>query len=100
MPQTNLTPDEMVHSLNGYDEIAIGKHFDAEIMALKKRPLTFLRALVFIDQRRKGLTDPEAKDAALLLTLSEVHDYFAEDEAEPNPEEPVTEEGKGGSPPE
>jgi hypothetical protein len=99
MAKSTFTPDEMFESLTGFDEIAISKHFDADVSVLRDRPFTFMRALVFIDQRRTGLSDPEAKEAALGLTLREVDDYFAEDQDEPNPEDPITPEGKGDSPP-
>lgn len=94
MPQTHLTADEMFESLNGYDEIAVARHFDAEISALRKRPFVFMRALVFVHHRREGLADHDAKDAALNLTLRDLDDYFAEAVEEINDEEPETEPGK------
>lgn len=93
MATCDLTPEEMFESFTGFDEIAVAKAFDADVTALRKKPLTFMRALVFVDQRRAGLNDQEAHHAALSLTLRQVDDYFTED-TEPMPEDPVTVEGK------
>jgi hypothetical protein len=68
--QTNDTPtkmsaDEVLGTLTGYDEIAIAKKFGAEVLDLMEtRPLTGLRALVYI-QKRRELTTPHTKQAAV-----------------------------------
>jgi hypothetical protein len=94
-----VTVSEMIESLNGFEEIAITKAFDSDIFTLlNTAPTTAGRALVFIDRKRRGETDKEAKNAALTLTLKEVDEAFAEDEDEVFEEEPDTEQGKDDSP--
>jgi hypothetical protein len=97
--ETELTAEDYVKSLTGFDEIAIARAFDgADMSALSKRPSTLLRACVFVDQRRKGLRDPEAYQAALTLTLDELEQYFPDAEDEVMPEEPVTAQGEDDAP--
>lgn len=93
-----MSADDFFGTLNGFDEIAIARAFDAEIDTLRKRPFTFLRALVFIDQRRRGKTDAEAKTAALEVTMSDLGDYFPDPEPEIDPDDPVTDAGKDDTP--
>lgn len=76
---SDKTPDEVFESLNGFDEIAIERAF-GEITSLKDRPMFFLRALVFIERRREGLNDKDAKQAAMDATMRDLTDYFATDE--------------------
>lgn len=90
-----ITADEALELLTGFDEIAIKKSFGAEITELRESPFTFMRALVFVDFRRAGQKDPEAKESALALTIRQVADHFADDPDEPMPDEPVTDSGKG-----
>lgn len=92
---TNITANEMVESLTGFEEIAIANQFGAEITELfEKRPMGAVRALVFVDMTRSGLTTPDAKRAALELTIKQVTGYFLAEEDEPMPDDPVTESGK------
>jgi hypothetical protein len=80
--QHNALVDELFESLNGFDEIAICKHFGGhDVSDLKSRPMTLLRALIFVEKRREGMKDLAAKEAALSLTMREVSDRF-EDEGE------------------
>lgn len=82
--------EETMESLTGYDEIAIAKTFDMEWGELaKKKPSMFTRALLFVLRRREGLTDAQAKEAALSLTIGAVNDLF---DTEDDDESPV---GKG-----
>lgn len=97
MSTTTTSADDLFMSLNGFDEIGIAKAFDADVFALKKKPFMFLRALVFVDQKRNGANHEEAKKAALLLTIDELNDYFPEHEDEVMPDEPETEAGKDDS---
>ena len=95
MSADKVTIGDMLESLTGFEELAITKNFDADIATLLATQATMAgRALVFIDRKRKGLSDPEAKKASMEMTLKTVDDYFAEDEDEVMPEEPVTEAGK------
>lgn len=97
----DVTADEMFESLNGFDEIAIANAFGAEVTELaEKRPIGFVRALVFVDLRRKGSKDAEARSKALTMTVKEIETYFPEDEEEPMPDDPITESGKDDSQPE
>lgn len=103
---SDLTGQAFFDTLNGFDEIAITKQFGTDVSQLttgKDRPgnpTMLLRALVFVDHRRRtGAKDAEAYKAAMNLTLTEVHDYFADDEpAEMDPDDPDTEAGKEPSP--
>lgn len=94
-----LTQDEMVDSLTGFEEIAIEKHFDAEVfeLSLVKR----LRALVMIQLIREGAAGPEAKKNAMTFTQAQVVERFADDEDEDDPESdfPVTPAGKDDAEP-
>lgn len=96
-----ITVDEMTDSLTGFEEVAIAKHFEADWMQLMEtRPTMLLRALVFTQLARGEVKAAEAKAEAMGMPLSEVNDFFATDEDEPMPEDPVTESGKDDSQPE
>lgn len=98
MSTTEITTEEMFESLTGFDEIAISNHFGGEVMDLSEnKPMTFIRALVFVQERRNGSKDSDAKQKAMELTVKEITNYFTEDD-EPMPEEPVTDSGKGDEP--
>lgn len=71
--------DEVFESLNGFDEIAIEKAF-GEVTSLKDKPMMFLRALLFIETRREGKKDNEAKQVAMNATMKQLTDYFRGDE--------------------
>lgn len=76
---SDKSADEVFESLNGFDEIAIERAF-GEITSLKDRPMMFLRALLFIETRREGQKDAEAKQAAMNATMRELTDHFRSDE--------------------
>lgn len=69
-------PSTFLLSLNGFDEIAITKHFGARITELQDEPITGGRALVFIHKRRTGSPDAAAFEACMGLTMQQVMDYF------------------------
>lgn len=93
---TDLTTNEFFESLNGFEEIAITRSFGHPVKQLATEDeLSFARSLIFVAEKRGGLNDAAAKEAALTLTLGEVLTYFADEDEEPMPEEPVTEAGKG-----
>jgi hypothetical protein len=95
--ENRITAEEMFESLTGFDEIAIHTAFGAEIFALMDtKPTTATRALVFVAKRREGMSDYEAKNAVLGMSLKEVTAYFEDDE-EVTPDEPVTASGEGDS---
>lgn len=81
-------------SLNGFDEIAIAATFGSHVTDLRKLPLTFLRALVFVDQRRQGLNDKDAHKHALSLSIGHVQAYFPDDVDDLDADDPETPEGK------
>lgn len=102
--QTETTPLELFDSLTGFDELAIKARFGTEVTKLRKDPLQFMRALVFIDLRRQ----PDAKDAAAYHAAQEMPSraaltYFTpeptEDEVDHDPDDPETPVGKGDSQP-
>lgn len=90
--------NEFIETLTGFDEIAIEKHFGSRWGTLaEQNPTMLLRALVFIEFRREGQSDPDAYKAALSLTLREAQDRFPDAEEEFTPDEPETEGGKDDS---
>lgn len=95
MSATDKTADEVFGSLNGFDEIGIAQAFRRNIADLRNDPFQFMRALVFIDQKRSGLDHEAARDAAMAMPLRELEDYFAPNIGELGPE---TESGKDSEP--
>jgi hypothetical protein len=91
----NLSAEEFMDSLTGFDEIGIQKVFGAKPIELGRKDRSgLMRGLYMIAQRREGLSEAEAKKAALGATLKEVGDFFPDAEDEPMPEDPATESGK------
>lgn len=92
---SKVTVTETIQSLTGFEEIAIAKHFEHDISTLLDAHATMAgRALVFTIKTREGKEPRHAKTEAMAMTLQQVNDYFAEDEDEPMPEDPITEQGK------
>jgi len=89
-----MTAEDFFRTMTGFDEIAISRAFSEDIADLRKKPFTFMRALVFVDFRRQGKHDVEAHQDALGVTVGELEDYFAEDKPEFDPEAPETDQGK------
>jgi hypothetical protein len=93
----NMTAGDLFMSLNGFDEIAVAQRFGAPIAALREDATTLGRALAFVDQRRKGLKDSEAYDAAMGLTIHVVsHEYF---QPEPKADDPAAASAEGNGEP-
>jgi hypothetical protein len=68
---------EFGDTLTGFDEVAIGKAFGANLDALAARGgLDAVRALVFTHRRREGDDDKTAKKFAQEATRRQVADYF------------------------
>ncbi|GAB3663474.1 hypothetical protein GCM10027596_26680 [Nocardioides korecus] len=87
--------EEVVGSLNGFDELAVKKAFGTPVGELEG---TFmLRACAFVLFKRQGQSDREAYDAAMTLTLTQCDEMFVGHEDEPMPDEPVTPAGKDAS---
>lgn len=98
--KTLLDPEELAGSVTGFDEIAIAKAFDMDLvdMQQKGRSTLMMRALLFVVRRREGMKDGEARKAVLEMTLGEVMEAFDTDEPdEVDPDDPVTEAGKDGA---
>lgn len=90
-----MSGEDYLQTLNGFDEIAVAKAFGAKPFELSETDaMGLLRALYFVAKRREGLEDKAAKQAAMEATIREVNDFFPEDEPEPMPEDPITESGK------
>lgn len=82
---TSTTQTDLVRSINGYDEIAVEKHFaDIDLYPDEKpdKPVRYLRALVFIERRHNKIADAEALHTALTMSVRELGGYFA-----PEPDE-------------
>ena len=97
---TQISASEMVQSLTGFEEIAIEKHMGIDPYADgETKPLKVLRALLFVQATREGMTAPAAREHAMGLAMGAVQDRFVEEE-EPedlDPDEPETEAGKDDS---
>jgi hypothetical protein len=97
-PGSEYTAGEVAGSLTGFDEIAIRTHLGFDPYAVAEaQPMSYLRALVFVDQRRREHTsDAAARQAALELPARDLQDYFTEEPDEIDPDEPDTAVGKDG----
>lgn len=98
MENERLSANALAETLNGFDEIAISKAFGEDISELRSKPFSFLRALIFIEQKRNGSKDAIAYKAAMEVRTVELDEYFPDDPEEVDPDEPVTDEGKDGEP--
>lgn len=103
MSETTAKPTlmECRKSLTGYDKIAIAQAFGSHLEELADGLI--LNAFAFILKRRDGLSDAEAKKAALNMTDDEIEGLFSdesEDDSENGLVEPTTEVGKGEPRPE
>lgn len=94
MSVVDISANEMVGSLTGFEELAIQKAFGINVNDLGKQGTLALRAAVFSHLRRGGAKDRDAYNQAMELPLREVQEYFADEEPEVDPEEPVTDQGK------
>ena len=93
------TATDVALSLNGYDELAIAKFFGADYTELEGRPITVLRALIFVLERRGGAKDTDAYKAAMTLTGTEVGNYFPDDPTEDEDSlDPQSDLGKADAP--
>lgn len=98
MNVTDTTVTEMTESLTGFEEIAIEKHMGIDVYAEgEAKPLRVMRALIFAYLTREGMSAHEAKDAAQGLPMKACLDYFADDPAELDDDDPETPVGEGAS---
>lgn len=93
---TLLDPEALAGSVTGFDEIAIAKAFDMDLIDMQQRGRSTLmmRALLFVARRREGVKDAEARKAVLEMPLNELMEHFADVEEEIDPDDPVTDSGK------
>ena len=89
MSEVDITAEEMFESLNGFDELAIAKWFDASPLELGGTTLG--RSLVFVVKRREGMTDVEAHAAAMSLAIRDLTGFFVDEDGESGKDEPQSE---------
>jgi len=84
-----LDMDEMANSINGFDQIAIKKMFGDSLASIGQSDATmFMHVLYFVQLRRQGAKDPEARNQSLSMPLKELSALFgADDRLDPTAEE-------------
>lgn len=87
-----MTATETLESLTGFDEIAIEKAFGREFDDLGGRAT--VRALIFIQRKRAGDSDKDAKNYALEVAIGKLDDHFAAPAEEVDDDDPETDAGK------
>lgn len=100
MSAPTITGQEMAESLTGFDQIAVKNRFGKDPFQFgEDEGPTFVRALVFVQKRRDGMSDDDAYDHAMNLPVGALKDAFLEDE--PDLSElggPVPPSGEGSAP--
>lgn len=71
-----LDPEELLESLNGYEEDAIHGAFGFHLDKLEDNAIRGIRALAFIVRIREGANKKDARHAAMSLTIGELMDMF------------------------
>lgn len=101
MSKTELTALEVQNSLNGFDEIAIEKHMGTDLVEMvnANKMSTFMRSLIFVHLRHQGLSDVDAKQGAMEVTLGDLESYFADEPEEIFEDEPESDPGKESTAP-
>lgn len=93
-----ITASEMVQSLTGFEELAIEHHMRIDPYADgATKPMSVMRALVFVLRKREGMKDTDARQAALSLPMGQLQGLFAEETPELDPENPETPAGEGSA---
>lgn len=102
MSTSGITQNELMESVNGFDEIAVEAHFGIDLYTGNEgHPMKVARAAVFINERHGGLSDTDAKSVAMRMSLKDIEGYFEpEPDDEIDPDAPDTVVGKGDSAPE
>ena len=91
-----MSVSEMTESLTGFEEIAVEKHMHVDVyLDAETKPMKVLRALVFVDAVREGLTVPDAVKRAQEMPMKQVQDAFPDDDADDDLEDPITAAGEG-----
>ena len=84
--------EAIARSMNGFDEIAVERHFNRSFRKLEDGTLMG-RAVLFVQWRREGMRDADAYKKAMLLTIDELEASFVD----PADEDEEDAEGKAGS---
>lgn len=92
MSQVEQTPDEIIDSLTGHDEMELSAQFGATIGQLVSNQSMLRRACVFIVKRREGLNDDDARNFALGMILKDVLEFFASESVESGKDETAVEQ--------
>lgn len=105
---TNPSFNEAFEGLTGDAEDAIQEHYGLDIYAtiitladdaiLSALPIKPTRALILGHLVSSGTPKDAAVNTVRAMTMKQVMDYFTEDIAEADPDDPDTEAGKGDSP--
>lgn len=77
---SELTTQEVLESLTGYEELGIREAFGAPVQKFigEGDVFTYHRALIFVLRKREGMSHAQALKASLSLTVKTVVDYFTE----------------------
>ena len=87
-----LDPDGLSRSLSGFDQIAIRQTFRERLDQLAADGTMFMRALLFVLERREGMADPDAFRLVMNLPLEDVVSRFKGDgDGEPEDEDAIAE---------
>ncbi|MBB3041156.1 hypothetical protein [Nocardioides soli] len=107
-PQTELSLSEVIDGMDGFDELAVEKHFDDfnvyDVVGAQggARPRDMVKALrvgVFLVRRTEGANDKDAYQAAMKMPGKKLHEFFPDDPEEIDPDDPDTDAGKDDSEP-
>lgn len=97
MSNTDMSVEEVMESLTGFDEIAMEKHMGIDVYTqAEAKPVVLMRALVFVLLRRGGQSDTDARQRVQEMSVKSVQEFFTDDD-ELMPDEPVTVAGKDDS---
>jgi hypothetical protein len=97
-PKTELTVEEMVDSLTGWDELAIEEQLKKPIDGMKSN-YTVGRALIGVHRMREGEKPGVAFKAAMAMPNGDVSKYFTKKTANDNDLLVPTEAGKEAAKP-
>lgn len=101
MSEIEITQTELQNSMTGWDYLAVKQAFGTPFdggpngggLATDNPPLALV-AMVFIHKRRQPMKDRDAYTAAMSMDTAALNDYFADEPAEVDPDDPVTDAGK------
>lgn len=79
-----LDADILAKSINGFEQIAIRQTFRERLDSLAGDGTMFMRALLFVLEKRDGASDGDAFRNVMLLGLDDVVSRFKGDDAAPD----------------